>query len=187
MISFVVVCVGLSRARGQVRMCDPYEGMNIPSVRPNINKFAAQRSTISTEKSAVKPEEMNDLLVKNGKKARNLYRIRKSLHFSSLVVSARLVLKDELVAMARALTDGALNSTIWDVLVDPELPDPDSLKRQIMERTLKELREMVPGCSIALIAPAEDTEFYESNHSFRADANGVKLMALQEENWDITL
>uniref|UniRef100_A0A7S0BH70 Uncharacterized protein n=1 Tax=Rhodosorus marinus TaxID=101924 RepID=A0A7S0BH70_9RHOD len=130
MISFVVVCVGLSRARGQVRMCDPYEGMNIPSVRPNINKFAAQRSTISTEKSAVKPEEMNDLLVKNGKKARNLYRIRKSLHFSSLVVSARLVLKDELVAMARALTDGALNSTIWDVLVDPELPDP--VRRRIL-------------------------------------------------------
>lgn len=72
MLGFVGICVGFSRARGRVRMCDPYEGMNIPRERPNINKLAAQRSTISTDKSAVKPEEMNDLLVKNGKKVRRL-------------------------------------------------------------------------------------------------------------------
>jgi len=155
--------------------------------RPNINRLAAQRSELSADKSNVTPEEVNQLLQRNGKKPRSNYRMSKALHFSALVVSARLVSNNKLVAMTRAISDGALNSTILDVLVDPELVDRNAMKRAIMTRTLQELNKLVPDCSVALLAPEEDVLFYTDNHSFRVDDKGVKLMALVEENWELLL
>lgn len=62
----------------------------------------------------------------------------------------------------------------------------DALKLAVTKRMLLELRRLVPECSVALLAPEEDVPFYR-NLAFAADQNGVRLMALQEENWDITI
>ena len=47
----------------------------------------------------------------------------RAIEGSYLLVNAKLLKTGELVAFARATSDQALNGTVWDVVVDPTLPD----------------------------------------------------------------
>lgn len=55
------------------------------------------------------------------------------------------------------------------------------MKRNIVRFLLKELRRSVPGCSIALFSPNDDTSFFEGL-DFVADPDGIKGMALFDES-----
>jgi len=46
-----------------------------------------------------------------------------ALKMSFSIATARLVSGGKLVAFALASSDESLNATIWDVVVDPQLPD----------------------------------------------------------------
>lgn len=78
--------------------------------------------TISANKSAVRPAEAAALYVELGwgtAKEYSTARIARSLAHCSIVVSARNG-AGELVGIARALTDRALDTKILDMLVAPE-------------------------------------------------------------------
>lgn len=47
----------------------------------------------------------------------------RAIEGSYLLVHAKLLATGDLVAFARATSDQALNGTVWDVVVDPSLPD----------------------------------------------------------------
>lgn len=125
------------------------------------------------------PDEVNHLMVKAGKRSRDIDKWKRALKGSYAVVFARLISDRSLVAFARATSDKALNGTIWDVVADPSLPDEALMKRNIIRYLLKELRRSVPGCSIALFSSDEDKSFYE-DMEFVADPDGIRGMALFE-------
>jgi hypothetical protein len=88
-----------------------------------------------------------------------------------------------MVAFARATSDRALNGTVWDVVVDPALPDEATMARNIVVFLLKEIRRTVPTCSIAVIADPDQIRFFEGL-SFVSEPDGIKQMQLDPKYLD---
>ncbi|KAK1860907.1 hypothetical protein I4F81_003493 [Pyropia yezoensis] len=132
------------------------------------------------EKSGVSPKKLNALLVKAGRPPRDEAKWARAIEGSYLLVHAKLLATGDLVAFARATSDQALNGTVWDVVVDPSLPDVPLMRRNVVKYLLNELRRSVPGCSVTLFAQPDDVDFY-TGLEFVADAEDVHGMALIED------
>jgi hypothetical protein len=107
----------------------------------------------------------------------------RAIKHSYVVTTARLLSTGELVAFARATSDRALNGTVWDVTIDPALPDVPTMARNVVVFLLKEIRRTVPTCSIAVIADPDQIRFFEGL-SFVAEPDGIVQMQLSPEYLD---
>lgn len=147
----------------------------------NINdaKYKSQRSIISADKN-VTPKEINELLVKAGKPARDPEKWARAIDNSYVIVHARLLKSNALVGFARATSDRALNGTIWDLVTDPALPDEKTMARNVVTYLLREIRRTVPTCSIALISDPEQVRFFEGL-DFVSSPDGITSMILSQE------
>lgn len=146
----------------------------------DLSRRRSQRSIIGQEKSGVSPKKLNALLVKAGRPPRDEAKWARAIEGSYLLVHAKLLATGDLVAFARATSDQALNGTVWDVVVDPSLPDVPLMRRNVVKYLLNELRRSVPGCSVTLFAQPDDVDFY-TGLEFVADAEDVHGMALIED------
>mmetsp|Transcript_2476 Transcript_2476/g.4401 ORF Transcript_2476/g.4401 Transcript_2476/m.4401 type:complete len:264 (+) Transcript_2476:144-935(+) len=155
--------------------------------RPNLSKYKSQRSLFSASKQDVTAKEINELLVRAGERPRDIEKWKKAIEHTFCLVSARLISGGKLIGIARATSDEALNATIWDLIVDPALPDPTGMKRNIVSYLLKELKYTVPQCSVTLMSREIDISMYESL-DFVVDPDGIKGMAyIIDENTQLFL
>ncbi|MGC9968784.1 MAG: GNAT family N-acetyltransferase [Minisyncoccia bacterium] len=102
--------------------------------------MAKSKVAISAERSSVKPAEAAALYIELGWGTAKRYspaRMKRSLANCSIVVSARNG-AGELIGLARALTDRALDTKILDMVVAPEYQKQGigrAMMRRIEERT----------------------------------------------------
>ncbi|NET52694.1 MAG: hypothetical protein F6K09_29655, partial [Merismopedia sp. SIO2A8] len=83
----------------------------------------------------------------------------------------------KLVGFVRATGDGVFNATVWDLVVDPSLPNQDGLKMLLLARLKQEVKKTIPNCAISMLANAEDIEVLEKM-DFDEDERGIRAMAL---------
>ena len=105
--------------------------------------------------------ELDQLLQTVGWSRRPIRRVKKALEFSILVVG--LWRHDDkfprLIGFARCTGDGILESTVWDVAVNP-VYQGQGLGKELMKYILKELKNI--GISkVTLFAEAELVSFYK--------------------------
>lgn len=172
------------RAAGQpLRMVRSADGVPASGEDGGLNindaKYKSQRSIIAADKN-VTPKEINELLVKAGKPARDPEKWARAIDNSYVVVHARLLKSNALVCFARATSDRALNGTIWDLVTDPALPDEKTMARNVVTYLLREIRRTVPTCSIALISDPDQVGFFEGL-DFVSSPDGITSMILSQE------
>lgn len=97
-------------------------------------------------------EELNQLLALCRQPRRDLQKWAIALDHTFVCVTARLLTERTLVGFVRATSDESLNATVWDLLVDPLLPDPDSIRQRMLDILLRELKREIPGCSVSTFA-----------------------------------
>jgi hypothetical protein len=150
--------------------------MTASPLRPHSRRSTASRTIIATE-PAIDPAELNSLLQKAGEAMRPLPRLQQALHHSYLCITARTLSDRRLVGFVRATSDEALNASVWDLLADPLLPDPKAIKLQLLDRLLRELRQLVPGCSVSILSRQED-QLLLHDLRFVSDPGGIRAMVL---------
>ena len=145
--------------------------------RPRVPKYRSQRALVTSGSGkSLSVAEFNDLLRRCGEPERDPRKLATSLQHTFWVSLARLLRGEQpLVALARCISDGALNVTLVDVLVDPALPDPDTMRRNVLRRLLQDVRRRVPSCSVAVAVPEEQVQFYETLE-FVAEPSGIQAM-----------
>ncbi|KAK4538265.1 hypothetical protein CDCA_CDCA16G4290 [Cyanidium caldarium] len=154
--------------------------------RPRVPKYRSQRALVTSGSGkSVSVTEFNDLLRRCGEPERDPRKLATSLEHTFWVSLARLLRGEQpLVALARCISDGALNVTLVDVLVDPALPDPDTMRRNVLRRLLEDVRRRLPSCSVAVVVPDEQVAFYEEL-KFVAEPCGIKAMSFEAVPDDI--
>jgi len=137
------------------------------------------RLFLSTNAAHVDPSELNELLLSSAKTPpRNPAKLRIALDNSYCVVAlfADLSGGDEsvatdvsdaafpegldLVAFARATSDGAFTATLWDVCVHPDIQSC-GMGRAVVERLMGEIRATNVS-SFTIFTPPEARRFFES-------------------------
>ncbi len=104
-----------------------------------------ERVTISSDKHSVKPAEAAALYIELGWGTAKRYspaRMRRSIANCSIVVSARND-AGELVGIARALTDRALDTKILDMIIAPEYQ-----KQGVGLAMMRRIESLVRGTTI---------------------------------------
>ena len=100
---------------------------------------------ISIDKKSVTPSEVADLYIELGwgdAKTYSVARMKKSLANCDIVVSARNE-AGELVGIARALSDFAIDTKILDMIIDP-----DYQRLGIGRKMMLAIEKLVPGTTI---------------------------------------
>lgn len=85
----------------------------------------------------------------------------------------------QVLGFARAMSDGVLSATIWDVAVLPQW-QRSGLGRGLVERVVKRLREQ-GICNISLYAEPHVVRLYE-NLGFVKGPEGIRGMAFQTKS-----
>ncbi|EME27074.1 N-acetyltransferase [Galdieria sulphuraria] len=161
----------------QICLCCSDSGTEGPVSPAVYAKFASQRAILSSSSNDFEVDELNKLLEMAGKTRRNPQRFLRALKNSLVVVTARLISDGTLVGLTRAITDGAYNATIVELFTDIRLPKPEIIKRNMVERLIKEARSKIPDCGIVMIAPEEDVAIYEKMN-FQVNPRGIRLMGM---------
>ncbi|GJQ14100.1 hypothetical protein GpartN1_g5891.t1 [Galdieria partita] len=146
-------------------------------------KFASQRAILSSSLTDFEVDELNKLLEIVGERKRNPQRFLRALQNSLVVVTARLISDGTLVGLTRAITDGAYNATIVELFTDIRLPKPEIIKRNMVERVIKEARSKIPDCGIVMIAPEQDVAIYEKMN-FQVNPRGIRVMGITNHDED---
>lgn len=142
----------------------------------NSNKIS--RVITYNDRSMVTVEELNHLLVRSGQPSRALDKLTIALNASLVCVSARLLREKTLVGFARLEGDGVFQATVWDCVVDPALPQPEAIKRLVLERMKREVRQRYSKCCISIFSSQEDYALM-SVLGFREDDKGIRGMQLR--------
>lgn len=84
-----------------------------------------------------------------------------------------------MVGFVRVTGDGVFNAAIWDLVVDPKLPDADSVKTMLLQRLKQEIRRSGLQCSVTIFARPEEMAFLRQAN-FSEDQDGIRAMALRK-------
>ena len=148
--------------------------------------FAADGVIIGSGPSGVSLDDLNDLFSRVGFPRRDPVRLAAALRHSHAVVWAtaargsRWAKEGQLLAFARATSDGALAATLWDVAVHPAW-QKGGLGRAVVERaTLAVVGEGGVG-GWTLYAEPDVVGLY-TRLGFVTDPQGVKGMAFQRKS-----
>lgn len=120
-------------------------------------------------------DELNQLLVLCNQPRRDLQKWAIALDHTFVCVTARLLSDRTLVGFVRATSDESLNATVWDLLVDPLLPEPESVRQRLLDILLRELKREIPGCSVSVFAPPLEQPALRSLN-FVPDPGGIRGM-----------
>lgn len=74
-------------------------------------------------------------------------------------------------------------ATIWDLLVDPTLSQPEATKHLILERLKREVKQQFPKCCISIFSLAGDQKLLY-NLGFKEDEKGIKAMQFPVSSQD---
>ncbi|BAD80037.1 similar to alr0113 (ycf52) [Synechococcus elongatus PCC 6301] len=120
-------------------------------------------------------DELNQLLVLCDQPRRNLQKWAIALDHTFVCVTARLLSDRTLIGFVRATSDESLNATIWDLLVDPLLPEPENVRQRLLDILLRELKREIPGCSVSVFAPVPEQPALRALN-FVPDPGGIRGM-----------
>lgn len=138
----------------------------------------APRIFTSANKREVVLEELNHLFVKTGQPLRNLEKLKIALQNSLLCITARLISDQMLVGFVRVSGDGVFNATVWDLVVDPSLPNGEDAKTQLIIRLKREIKRTLPHCAVSIFAHPQDFRLL-SLANFAEDEKGIRAMGLK--------
>jgi hypothetical protein len=142
----------------------------------NSNKIS--RVITYNDRSMVTVEELNQLWVRSGQPPRPPEKVTIALDASLVCVSARLLREKTLVGFARLEGDGVFQATVWDCVVDLTLPQPEAIKRLVLERMKREVRQRYAKCCISIFSSPEDYGLLNFL-GFREDDKGIRGMQLR--------
>ena len=143
-----------------------------------LSSSKAPRIFTSADKREVIPEELNHLFVKAGQPLRNLDKLKIALQNSLLCVTARLIRDRGMVGFVRVSGDGVFNATVWDLVVDPSLPNGEDAKTQLIVRLKREIKRTLPHCAVSMFANPQDFHLL-GLANFGEDETGIRAMALK--------
>jgi hypothetical protein len=123
------------------------------------------------------PRELDRLLVACGDPSRPDARLARAMAVSDWFLSIRDG-EDRLVGYVRATSDRALNANLWNLAVDPDVPDRQALLHVLLHRALTHLKRELAGCSISLSAPPESLDALR-RLGFVVDPGGIRAMGLR--------
>lgn len=145
-----------------------------------LSSTRAPRIFTSADKRKVVPEELNHLFVNVGQPPRNLDKLTIALQNSLLCVTARLFSDQRLVGFVRVCGDGVFNATVWDLVVDPRLPNVEETKTQLIIRLKREIKRTLPHCAVSMFVNPQDLHLL-SQAKFAEDETGIRAMGLKEK------
>ena len=140
----------------------------------------APRIFVSTDKGGIAPEELNQLLAKAGLPFREPNRLKTALENSQLCVTARRVKDRTMVGFLMASGDGVFNLTVWDLIVDRDLPNQEKTKILLLERLKQEIKRSFPQCTVSVLATAKDLELFRQI-GFVKDCKGIRPMVIEKD------
>ncbi|MEO1295355.1 MAG: hypothetical protein AAFW75_06040 [Cyanobacteria bacterium J06636_16] len=143
----------------------------------NSSRRKITRVFLSTDKQAIAPEELNQLFVQANFPVRAPDKLALALQHSPFCVIARSIREKTLVGFVRATSDGVFNTTIWDLVVAPSLPNGEATKILLLTRLKREVTKVIPNCAISMLANPWDQELLRQM-KFVEDKKGIRAMAL---------
>ena len=152
--------------------------MPIQCVVQAMNSNKISRVITYNDRSLVTVEELNQLWVRSGQLPRPPEKLTIALNTSLICISARLLRERTLVGFARLEGDGVFQATVWDCVVDPTLPQPEAIKRLVLERMKREVRQRYAKCCISIFSTPEDYGLL-SLLGFQEDNKGIRGMQLR--------
>ncbi|ELS01229.1 hypothetical protein Xen7305DRAFT_00009320 [Xenococcus sp. PCC 7305] len=138
---------------------------------------------ISNDKQGL-AETLNKLLIKTGHPARNPQKIQLALQNSLFCFSAKSFQDKSTVGFIRATGDGVFHASIWDLVVDPDFPNQNRIRKLLIERLQREIKRIYPQCIVSRFAPPEELGLL-SQTNFIEDHKGICPMALRDENQEL--
>ena len=138
----------------------------------------APRIFTSADRREVVPEELNNLFVRAGQPLRNVDKLKIALKNSLVCVTARLISNQMMIGFVRVSGDGVFNATVWDLVVDPSLPNGEDAKTQLVLRLKREIKRTLPHCAVSMFAQPQDFHLL-SLANFVEDESGIRAMALK--------
>jgi len=117
-----------------------------------------EKIKISSDKKEVSPEEAIDLWVKlkwGTRKDYSVKSVKKALYNTSFVFSARNE-NDNLIGLARVLSDGVFNTTVADIVVHP-----DYRGKGIGTKIMDKIKKLCKNTPIYLDGFKKNDEFFK--------------------------
>lgn len=136
----------------------------------------AEGYQLAWETLPVDVDDVQALLQRCGAPDRPIARMALALERSSWSVRVRDP-DQRLVGFLRITSDGALNANLWDLAVDPDDPESQSVLTVLIHSAVSRLRRELSGCSISLAAPPGTLDVLEGQ-GFLVDPNGIRAMGL---------
>ncbi|NET48433.1 MAG: hypothetical protein F6K09_06825, partial [Merismopedia sp. SIO2A8] len=99
---------------------------------PTPSRSKPIRVSLSTNKQKLALQELNRLFQAAGLPSRSSEKLGVAVKHSLFCVSAKTLKTKKLVGFVRATGDGVFNATVWDLVVDPSLPNQDGLKMLLL-------------------------------------------------------
>ena len=143
-------------------------------------KQKSPRIYISTDKEGI-VEALNNLLIKTGNPPRDPEKMQLALRNSLLCFRAKLFQDKSTIGFIRATGDGIFHASIWDLVVDPDFPNQNQIRKLLIERLQRDIKRIYPQCVVSRFAPPEELELL-SEINFIEDYKGICPMALRDEN-----
>ena len=147
--------------------------------RPPSVRAKNPRVFISTSKKAIAPDVLNQLFHKAGLPVRPPDKLRLALQHSRFCIAAKSLREKKLLGFVRAAGDGVFNITVWDLVVDPDLPNPKVTKRLLLSHLTLEVKRTIPNCTISMLASSSDHEILRQV-DFSENEEGICAMVWQD-------
>ena len=147
---------------------------------PASAKQKLPRIYISTDKEGI-VEALNNLLIKTGNPPRDPEKMQLALQNSLLCFRAKLFQDKSTIGFIRATGDGIFHASIWDLVVDPDFPNQNQIRKLLIERLQRDIKRIYPQCVVSRFAPPEELELL-SEINFIEDYKGICPMALRDES-----
>lgn len=148
----------------------------------SISRTSEQKKSpkiyISTDKQGI-VEALNNLLIKIGHPPRNPEKMQLALQNSLLYFSAKSLKDQSTIGFIRATGDGVFHASIWDLVVDPDFPNQNRIRKLLLKRLQREIKRIYPQCVVSRFAPAEELELL-TQINFKKDYKGICPMALRD-------
>jgi hypothetical protein len=148
------------------------------SAYSNASPSKPTRVFFSIDKGAIAPATLNQLFRSAGLPTQPVDKLAIALQHSLLCMGAWSFGEKKLVGFVRATGDGVFNATLWDLVVDPSITNPDATKTLLMNRLKREITKLVPNCTISMMAAPHDYQLLRLAN-FAEDKTGIKVMALR--------
>lgn len=136
------------------------------------------RVFFSIDKGEIAPATLNQLFRKAGLPTQPTDKLAIALHHSLLCVAAWTFGEKKMVGFVRATGDGVFNATLWDLVVDPTVTNPEGTKTLLLNRFKREITKVVPNCTISMMANPQDHRLLRLVN-FAEDKTGIRAMALR--------